>query len=115
MKWLQGTWVRRANLFRKFIGRRFQDRYKALVVEPGETFSGVGDYIHLKPVRARVVESQRLLEYPWSSQPKWKRAARPAWLEAGTALGERGGLPDDTSGWKQYFARLELAAKEGAG
>ena len=23
MKWLQGTWVRRTNLFRKLIGRRF--------------------------------------------------------------------------------------------
>lgn len=114
MKWLQGTWVRRANLFRKWVGRPFQDRYKALVVEPGETFSGVCDYIHLNPVRAGVVDAQHMLEYPWSSLPKWKRADRPAWLEAGTALGERGGLPDDASGWRKYFAALALAAKEEA-
>jgi REP element-mobilizing transposase RayT len=32
MKWLQGTWIRRYNGFRRLIGRPFQGRYKALVV-----------------------------------------------------------------------------------
>ena len=35
MKWLQGTWIRRYNSFRRLIGRPFQGRYKALLVEPG--------------------------------------------------------------------------------
>ena len=110
MQWLQGTWARRINLFRKVTGRRFQDRFKALVVEPGSAFSGVCDYIHLNPVRAGVVEAERAVEYAWSSLPKWSRPDRPDWLDPRTALGERGGLPDDASGWRQYHEALALAA-----
>ena len=38
MKWLQGTWIRRYNGLRGLIGRPFQGRYKALLVEPGRDF-----------------------------------------------------------------------------
>jgi putative transposase len=38
MQWLQGTWARRVNLFRGLTGRPFQDRFKAIVVEPGAAF-----------------------------------------------------------------------------
>lgn len=112
MQWLQGTWVRRANLFRRITGRPFQDRYKALVIEPGAPFSGVCDYIHLNPARAGVVDAARLLEYPWSSLPKWTMKHRPVWLDPSTALGERGGLPDTASGWQRYRASLVLAAEK---
>ncbi len=112
MKWLQGTWVRRNNRFRKLVGRPFQDRFKALVVEHGAAFSGVCDYIHLNPVRAHAVKAEAMLEYPWSSLPKWTRKDRPKWLDPRTALGERGGLPDSAQGWKKYYAALALAAEE---
>src|SRR5438477_13073031 len=49
MQWLQGTWIRRYNGFRRLIGRPFQGRYKALLVEPGEAFGKVCHYIHLNP------------------------------------------------------------------
>ena len=35
MKWLQGTWIRRFNSLRRLIGRPFQGRYQALLLEPG--------------------------------------------------------------------------------
>ena len=46
VKWLQGTWVRRSNAFRRLVGRPFQGRYKALMVEPGHAFGQVCHYIH---------------------------------------------------------------------
>ena len=112
MQWLQGTWARRINVHRKLNGRPFQDRFKALVVEPGAPFSGVCDYIHLNPVRAKMVKAARMTEYPWSSLPKWTLKDRPAWLDPRAALGERGGLPDDASGWRKYHAGLLLAAEK---
>jgi len=38
MKWWQGTWAARINRFRGETGRPIQGRYKALHVEPGESF-----------------------------------------------------------------------------
>jgi REP element-mobilizing transposase RayT len=59
MKWLQGTWVRRFNGYRHLVGRPFQGRYKALLVEPGQALGQVGHYIHLNPVRAGVVRAAK--------------------------------------------------------
>lgn len=44
MKWLQGTWARRANLYHGETGRPFQGRYKALIVEPGRVLAQVAHY-----------------------------------------------------------------------
>jgi len=106
MQWLQGTWVRRYNLIRKITGRPFQDRFKALVVEPGAAFSGVCDYIHLNPVRAGAVSADKLLDYPWSSLPKWESPLRPKWMDSSTVLGEYGGLADKPPGWRRYRQAL---------
>jgi len=50
MKWLQGTWSARFNRFHRQIGRPFQGRFKAAIVQPGPAFARVVDYIHLNPV-----------------------------------------------------------------
>jgi len=112
MKWLQGTWVRRYNGLRRLIGRPFQDRYKALVVEPGHAFGQVCHYIHLNPVRAGVVEASKVGHYAWSSLPKLVAKKRPAWLEPRTVLAEAGGLRDDRGGWKRYLDYLEFLATD---
>ena len=59
MRWLQGTF---GNRFNKFTGERghvFQGRYKALVVEPGRSLVGLVNYIHLNPVRAKLLDLAR--------------------------------------------------------
>jgi hypothetical protein len=49
------------------------------------------DYVHLNPIRAKLLAGEdRLLSYPWSSFP-WYLAApqhRPAWLRVDRLLGE---------------------------
>ncbi|QYM80629.1 transposase [Horticoccus luteus] len=112
MKWLQGTWVRRSNGVRGVVGRPFQGRYKALLVEPGHVLGQVAHYIHLNPVRAGVVAANEAIKYPWSSLPWWTRKDRPDWLEAETVLREAGGLKDTAKGWTKYQGYLEFLATD---
>jgi REP element-mobilizing transposase RayT len=112
MKWLQGTWIRRYNGYRHLVGRPFQGRYKALLVEPGEHFGRVCHYIHLNPARAGVVPAGQAVEYPWSSLPKFAGKQRPAWLEGSTALRTAGNLADTAAGWKKYLDYLEFLATD---
>lgn len=112
MKWLQGTWIRRYNGMRGLIGRPFQGRYKALLLEPGPAFGLVCHYIHLNPVRAKLVSPEKAVDYRWSSLPHWTDRARPPWLEPSVVLGESGGLPDTKAGWKKYLDYLEFLATD---
>jgi REP element-mobilizing transposase RayT len=112
MKWLQGTWVRRHNGFRGLMGRPFQGRYKALLVEPGETLGKVCHYIHLNPVRARLVKATEAARYPWSSLPKFAARPRPSWLQPAVVLAEAGGLPDSAKGWRKYSDCLAFLAED---
>lgn len=114
MKWLQGTWAARFNRFRGEAGRPFQGRYKALHVEPGHALAQVAHYIHLNPVRARLMPAERLLAHRWSSLPLFAGKNRPACLEAETVLAESGGLPDTPGGWRRYRAYLGVLAEEDA-
>lgn len=112
MKWLQGTWVRRYNALRRLIGRPFQDRYKALLVEPGHAFGQVCHYIHLNPVRVGVVKPEKAEQYAWSSLPKFLAKVRPTWLDARTVLEQAGNLKDSKAGWKLYLEYLEFLATD---
>jgi REP element-mobilizing transposase RayT len=112
MKWLQGTWARRFNEIRSERGRPFQGRYKAIHVEPGHALAQVAHYIHLNPVRAKLVSAERLLEYPWTSLAQFITKARPKWLVATTILREAGGLGDTAAGWRSYRGYLSLLAQE---
>lgn len=114
MKWLQGTWARRFNDYRGYVGRPFQGRYKALHVEPGDALAQVAHYIHLNPVRAGIVPAERLLEYRWSSLVHFTRKDRPAFLASTTLLAQSGGLSDTPAGWKRYLGYLGLVAEEDA-
>ena len=72
MRWLQNTVTRRYNVRHVAGGRLFGDRYKAVLVEGADSYHyrTLVDYIHLNPVRARLVvpkKSQSVLDYPWSS------------------------------------------------
>jgi putative transposase len=115
MKWLQGTWAARFNRFRGEAGRPFQGRYKALHVEPGPALAQVAHYIHLNPVRARVVPAERVATHPWGSLRLFLNRSRPAGLVADTVLAESGGLTDTPAGWRRYVAYLGVLAEEDAG
>ena len=84
MRWFLSAYALRFNPRHQRFGHVFSERYKALIVDgsgPGY-WRTVGDYVHLNPVRAKLLKpDQRLLEYPWSSFGFYlaARAHRPAW------------------------------------
>ena len=107
MRWLQATFSVRFNRFRHEQGHVFQGRYNALPVEP-DAVGAVCHYIHLNPVRARLVEVGDLSSYPWSSMQSLARnCQRPAWLSVAEALDHAGGLKDTPAGRKRYLAYLD--------
>ena len=86
MTWFQATYTTRFNARHQFRGHLFGGRYKAVLVqaEAGLYFRTLLDYIHLNPVRARLIRWRRgddLLDYRWSSLPAYLKAVkRPQWL-----------------------------------
>lgn len=105
MKWLQGTWARRFNRFRRLEGRPFQGRFKSLVVEEAEGYRRVCDYIQLNPVRALVVDAESASTYRRSSLWRYANDQAPAWLD-GAWLLKACGLNAGKTGWRAYEARL---------
>ena len=113
MHWLQTTMSARFNRLRKENGHLFQGRYKSLVIEDVAALCRVVDYIHLNPVRARVVPPEQVCAYRWSSLAALRRAPRPKRLVCEAWLLQRGGWQDDAEGIRSYGEFLkELAADE---
>jgi putative transposase len=70
MKWLLGTYSNRYNRRHRRFGHVFAGRYKALVVDGSGNgyLRTVSEYVHLNPVRARLVSVEaKLRSYRWSS------------------------------------------------
>jgi REP element-mobilizing transposase RayT len=70
MRWFQTTYTVRFNRRHRLSGHLFQGRYKAVAVDPEERgyFALLSDYIHLNPVRARMISlGERLFDFRWSS------------------------------------------------
>lgn len=58
----------------------------------GHAFGQVWHYIYLNPVRADIVKSAEVANYPWSSLLKFTFIPRPSWMESAIVLGEAGGF-----------------------
>ena len=76
--------------------------------------STVCDYVHLNPVRARLLKADQTLEsFGWSSYRFYLQPSvrRPSWLRVERLLGEKG-IPKDTAAGRVHFGRLmELRRK----
>jgi putative transposase len=117
MRWFQSCFTARYNRRHRKSGHLFQGRYKAMLVEPGQSgyFAAVADYIHLNPARARLIgKSGGLKAYSWSSFGWYLalRCQRPSWLKVEMVLGELG-LRDRARDRRAYGQRLECRAREG--
>ncbi|HEY8993101.1 MAG TPA: transposase [Lacunisphaera sp.] len=114
MQWLQATFANRFNRFRDERGHLFQGRYKALLVEEGEPLAFVGHYIHLNPVRAGILSTERLTEYRYSSYWYLTRPeARPPFLCLEMLLSQTAGLTDTAPGWASYRDYLAWQSEAG--
>jgi len=79
-------------------------------------FQTVATYIHLNPVRARIVspDHQRLSTFRWSSYPHYlaRPAKRLSWLSVERTLASAGVRRDDACGRRGYEAFIEGRALE---
>jgi REP element-mobilizing transposase RayT len=114
MHWLQSTMSIRFNRMRSENGHLFQGRYKALLIEDDPALARVVDYIHLNPVRAKLVEPDQLTAYSWSSLTALIRGQRPEALVAQDWLRARGGWHDDQQGLLAYRDYLQALAHDEA-
>ena len=117
MRWFQGTYTARYNARHRECGHLFQGRYKALPVDAEDRgyFLQVSTYIHLNPVRARLVDTAQtpLEKYPWSSYPDYLRSVerRSGVVAVSRVLGELG-LADDRAGRREYAAYVKGLSAE---
>jgi REP element-mobilizing transposase RayT len=112
MKWLLGTYTMRFNRRHKLSGHLFAGRYKSLLVDgatPGYLRT-VCDYVHLNPVRARLLGNrERLQKYRWSSYPSYLRGKqkREAWLRCDRLLAEHGLMKESRRSRLEFTRRME--------
>jgi hypothetical protein len=119
MKWLLGTYTQRFNFRKKHWGHLFGGRYKAqLIDERSPSYLVCAcNYVHLNPVRARIVgREQKLQSFRWSSCPAYLNPRlRPSWLRVDRLLGEHGLQKDTAATRRQFERRMEQMRREGAG
>jgi REP element-mobilizing transposase RayT len=112
MKWFLGTYTSRFNRRHKLFGHLFSGRYKALIVDgSGDGYlRTVCDYVHLNPVRAKLLGlDQPLRVYRWSSYGEYlkKPRKRVGWLRVERLFGEMGIPQDSTAGRRQFERMME--------
>jgi REP element-mobilizing transposase RayT len=73
------------NKKRNKIGHLFQGRYKAILVDADNYLLQLVQYIHLNPVRAKIVKDPE--KYLWSSHKAYLKLAHYEWLTTNYILG----------------------------
>jgi len=117
MKWFLGTYTARFNRRHKLFGHLFSGRYKALIVDGSGNgyLKTVCDYVHLNPVRAKLVSRKEALsEFWWSSYPQYlvPSARRWPWLRVERLLGAHGIPKDSPAGREEFERRMEARRSE---
>jgi REP element-mobilizing transposase RayT len=107
MHFLITTYTIYFNTKHKRCGHLFQGRYKSILIEAESYAQELSKYIHLNPVRSKLVESPE--QYPWSSYDYYRRTARPEkWLETAFVLDLFGKYPEEARRAYVEFMLLEI-------
>jgi len=111
MKWLLGVYTKRFNIRHQLCGHLFAGRYQALMVDGSGNgyLKTVCDYVHLNPVRAKLLSLRApLRSFGWSSYGLYlvPPGQRPEWLRVDRLLGEWG-IPKDSAAGRAEFKPVE--------
>ena len=117
MKWWLGTYTGRFNRRHRQFGHLFSGRYKALIVDGsgGGYLKTVCEYVHLNPVRAKLLGAgESLRAYRWSSWPEYLKPfrQRPSWLRVHRLFGEMR-IPRDSVAGRRELERMVEARRRG--
>jgi REP element-mobilizing transposase RayT len=107
MRHINGAYTTYFNVKRDRSGHLFQGRYNAILVDADEYAKELSRYIHLNPVRAKMVE--RPEEYKWSSLQDYTGARKPPdWLHRDFILRYFGNkFSAAERGYKKFISSLE--------
>jgi len=113
MRWFLSTYTARFNRRHKLFGHLFSGRYKSLIVDGSGNgyLRTVCDYVHLNPVRAKLLRAeQKLRDFAWSSWPDYLKPPeqRPRWLRVDRLLGELCIPKDSIAGREELENHLEV-------
>jgi REP element-mobilizing transposase RayT len=105
---LQGTIARNHNRRHRYLGRLWQSRYRARVIDTDDYFRQVVSYVHLNPVAAGVVDDPST--YPYSGHREILEICRPYVIDRGAVL--RGfGIEDSPESATDYQAWVRAVAE----
>lgn len=106
MRHINGAYTTYFNIKRDRSGHLFQGRYQAILVDIDEYGKELSRYIHLNPVRAKMVETPE--EYNWSSYQFYIGKQRPVkWLYRDFILGYFGKkISSAQKGYQQFVNAL---------
>jgi putative transposase len=112
MQYLNGSYTSYFNRRWQRAGHLFQGRFKAHLIDEQGYFQAVSRYIHLNPVRVKIVSTPQ--DYLWSSYAGYIRASRAlGWITYERVLMDfgPGDLPAKMRHYRQY---VEAAAEHPA-
>lgn len=106
MRHINGAYTTYFNVKRERSGHLFQGRYKAILVDMDTYAKELSRYIHLNPVRAKMVETPEA--YNWSSHSLYiGKSKTPEWLHRDFILGYFGNSVSEAQ--KKYRAFVTAA------
>jgi len=89
IQWINVSYATYFNRKRDRRGHLFQGRFKSILIDADEYLKHLSRYIHLNPVRAKMIDSPS--DYRWSSYPAFTGGKKPpAWLETNRLLSQFG-------------------------
>lgn len=73
-------------------GHLFENRYKSILCDEDNYLLALVRYIHLNPVRAKIIQTMAELDkYPWSGHRAIIEGTKYPWMDTGTVLVQFGG------------------------
>ena len=91
-------------------GHLFERRYRARLIDADRYLLALVRYIHVNPVRARIVGDPR--DYRWSSHRAYLGESCPTWLHIGVVLDRLGSLDEAARGAYRRFMSEAPASTE---
>ena len=110
MRHINGAYTTYFNNKRQRAGHLLQGRFKAILVDMDEYSKELSRYIHLNPIRAKIVD--KLQDYRWSSYLDYIGDRNPpAWLQRDFILGYFGNRPRIAQKNYREFINARLGKK----
>jgi REP-associated tyrosine transposase len=107
IQWLNVSYAVYFNRKHQRNGHLFQGRFKSILVDADEYLTHLSRYIHLNPVRAKMVENPA--DYSWSSYGSFVRNVKPiSWLETDLLLSQFGRKREAKKRYKAFVESIDI-------